>query len=108
MKISKTIRNKIKGLIFGQAIGDALGLGTEFLSRSEVQQYYPQGISEYEQIVQDKHRARWNKGDWTDDTDQFMCILNSIIKCQEIDLLDIARQFYEWFKSTPMGIGTMD
>ncbi len=106
MEISQTIKDKIKGLIFGQAIGDALGLGTEFLTKNEVHKYYPRGISDYKQIVQDKHRARWKKGDWTDDTDQFMCILNSIIKCRGIDLLDIAGHFHEWFKSGPLGIGT--
>ena len=27
--------NRIKGVFFGQAIGDALGLGTEFLSKEK-------------------------------------------------------------------------
>ncbi len=97
--------DKIKGVFFGQAIGDALGLGTEFLNKSQIAANYPNGISTYDQIIQDKHRVRWAKGDWTDDTDQFLCICKSILETRKVDELAFAEELYKWFKGTPMGIG---
>ena len=37
------IKDRIAGCLWGQAIGDALGLGTEFMSRDEVLHNYPDG-----------------------------------------------------------------
>lgn len=97
--------NKIRGVIFGQAIGDALGLGTEFMSHKEVLKYYPQRLTLYSQIIQDRHRKRWEQGDWTDDTDMMLCIANAIIADKNICLNSIAQNFKKWFKGSPMGIG---
>ncbi len=97
--------DKIKGIFFGQAIGDALGLGTEFLTKQQIAGYYPNGLSHYSQIIQDKHRERWAIGDWTDDTDQFLCICDSIVQKNEVDELAFAGELYKWFKGNPMGIG---
>ena len=97
--------NKIRGVIFGQAIGDALGLGTEFMSHKEVLKYYPQRLTLYSQIIQDRHRKRWKQGDWTDDTDMMLCIANAIIADKNICLNSIAQNFKKWFKGSPMGIG---
>ncbi len=97
--------DKIKGVLFGQAIGDALGLGTESMSKKEVELYYPNGLSCYDEIIQDYHRSRWNKGDWTDDTDMMVCIAEAIIKDKSINLTTIAQNFKDWFNGEPMGIG---
>lgn len=104
--LDKRVLDKVKGVFFGQAIGDALGLGTEFLTKEEGKRYYPAGLSAYNQIVQDKHRSRWSRGDWTDDTDQFFCIVDSIISNKTIHLEDIASRFYAWYSNYPLGIGT--
>lgn len=95
-----------KGILFGQAIGDALGLGCEFLDKSEIKEFYPNGYSNFEQMIQDKHRIRWAIGSWTDDTDQFLCILDSFLENgKELVPLDIASRLYNWFKNGGMGIG---
>ncbi|MCC2667698.1 MAG: ADP-ribosylglycohydrolase family protein [Armatimonadetes bacterium] len=97
--------DRIRGTLFGQAVGDALGLGTEFMSRAEVAQAYPGGLYRYEQIVQDAHRRRWVAGDWTDDTDQMLCILDSLLALQRVDLCDIAERLLTWAVEDGMGIG---
>ena len=99
------LEDKIRGAIFGHAIGDALGLGAEFLSKTQVAEYYPSGLESYGQIVRDAHRRRWACGDWTDDTDQMLCILDSLLSRHEVDQLDIAYRIHQWAAGGGMGIG---
>lgn len=89
-------KDKIYGTIFGQAIGDALGLGTEFMSKTEVREKYPDGLKEYSQIIRDYHRAKFQPGSWSDDTDMMLCIANAIIEDKGINLHTIARNFKQW------------
>lgn len=96
---------KIKGVFYGQAIGDALGLGAEFLSKQQVIDYYPEGLTNYNQIIQDQHRSRWAIGSWTDDTDQFIALCDSIIEYNDFDPISFAKHLYKWYKAVPMGIG---
>lgn len=109
---SVTIIDKFKGSLYEQAVGDALGLGTEFMTRYEVHAAYPDGLTKYAQIVQDSHRRRWHQGDWTDDTDMMLCIANAIIKhggnVDDTTLRDIAQNFRDWAHSSEcMGIGAL-
>lgn len=93
------------GCLYGQAIGDALGLGTEFMSKDEVNKNYPDGLKNYSQIIQDAHRRRWAKGAWTDDTDMMLCILEGF-ENGRFNIHSVASNFKDWFNGTPMGIGS--
>lgn len=56
--------NKIKGALFGFAIGDALGATTEFLTKDEIKQKYG--------LVKEIVGGGWlnlARGETTDDTD---------------------------------------
>lgn len=99
------LHNQIKGLIFGQAIGDALGLATEFLTKKDTSLFYSNGVKNYQDIISDRHRSRWEKGEWTDDTEQFLCILDGLIENKTINLNDIASRFVKWMKNNGRGIG---
>lgn len=98
------LKDKMLGCLYGQAIGDALGLGSEFMSKDEVKKNYPNGLKNYDQIIQDAHRRRWAKGAWTDDTDMMLCILNGYDN-EAFKLHRVASNFKDWFNGTPMGIG---
>lgn len=93
------------GCLYGQAIGDALGLGSEFMSKDEVIKNYPDGLKTYSQIIQDAHRRRWAEGAWTDDTDMMLCILEGF-EDGKFDLHHVASNFKDWFNGEPMGIGS--
>ncbi len=99
------IQDRLLGCLYGQAIGDALGLGSEFMSKDEVLKNYPDGLNNYDQIIQDAHRRRWAKGAWTDDTDMMLCILEGF-EGGKFDLHHVASNFKDWFNGEPMGIGS--
>lgn len=75
-----------------------VGLATEFMSKSEAKKYYTKkGPSSYNDIVPDFHRARWVKGDWTDDTDQMLLILLGIIENNgRVLKQDFAKRMKTW------------
>lgn len=101
----ETLIDKVKGTIYGQAIGDALGLGTEGMTDEDMAWKYPNGITHYKDIFQDRHRKRWKIGDWTDDTDMMLCIANAVVKDKGVNLASIAQNFKDWAMGEPMGIG---
>lgn len=75
----KTI-DRFRGCLYGQAIGDALGLETEFMTDEDIAWKYHHGLQHYKQIYQDRHRKRWEIGDWTDNTDMMLCIADAVIE----------------------------
>ncbi|MBI3371403.1 MAG: ADP-ribosylglycohydrolase family protein [Betaproteobacteria bacterium] len=103
--MNEKLADRIRGVLYGQAVGDALGLGTEFLSRAQVIEYYPHGLRDYADIVRDHHRSHWERGDWTDDTDQMLCILDSLLATRVVDERDIAARLRDWALAGGMGMG---
>ncbi len=96
-----SVKEKIYGAIFGYAIGDALGIGTEFMSIHEVEKYYPDGLSDYSQIVRDAHRSLRKKGEWTNDTEIVLIVLESVTRLGYFNYLDIAQKMKEWYETNP-------
>ena len=97
--------DRVKGILFGQAVGDALGFGTEWISKQKVIEEYPNGLNAYEQITRYGEIDNWSPGDWTDDTDQMLCILDSLLEKKAVDIQDIAARIHHWAVTDGMGMG---
>jgi hypothetical protein len=78
---NNTLIDRLLGCAYGQALGDAYGLSTEFETRDRVAHNYPDTseIIPFPDYVLTGHSRRWTRGDWTDDTDQWILILDTLM-----------------------------
>lgn len=124
----KVLVDHIKGVIYGNCIGDAIGLLTEFMSKSEAAHIY--GVKsnsslkdklkdlvtkekkkpqlEYDMKNHDFHRSRWETGDWTDDSDQMILILLSLLDNNgKMEPVDFAKKMRIWSRKGFAELGDM-
>lgn len=86
--------DRIKGLLLGGSIGDALGMPVESSDNSKTRTAIRRlgGIRDFLAPQQHVYRSlrRLRPGCWTDDTQLTLAIAQSIIRCQHPDYDDIA------------------
>lgn len=78
----------VEGSLLGFAIGDALGVPAEFMSRSELQLDPVEGM-------RGGGAHRQPAGTWSDDTSMTLCVMDSLIE-KGIDYADQMRRFSDW------------
>ncbi len=95
-------KEKIRSTIFGAAVGDAMGLMTEFMTKEEVYNHYGKIKKvRYDDFIKDGHRSTWMRsdglGDWTDDTDQLLLIIKTLLESngKSVDVV-FANKLIEW------------
>nr|XP_002733515.1 PREDICTED: uncharacterized protein LOC100373659 [Saccoglossus kowalevskii] len=93
--------DNILGTIYGNCIGDAIGLLTEFMDKHEARHFYRDAELEYqlkERVDKHKdHQRRWKVGDWTDDSDQMILILQSLVdNSGQVNPTDFAYKLLNW------------
>ena len=96
-----TLKEKIKGAIYGMALGDALGLGAEFMSRAEINTYYPGGLKDFSSFVKDAHRAYYRPGEWTNDTEIILRMIDALEDNPSNPVLPFAARILEWYNENP-------
>ena len=97
----ETIREKVRAAVYGYAIGDALGKGTEFMTFEEAAARYPGGLKTYDRIIRDAHRSQWKKNEWTLDTDNVIRTVDCIVESGGIDFRKQAESIKGWYDTAP-------
>lgn len=94
MELLKTVdkKNKIRSGIIGHAIGDAMGVPLEGVSRGQLALHPVNEMRGYEV---------YNKpvGTWSDDTSMVVALIQSLISKRGFDYIDIMGNFREWWKN---------
>lgn len=100
LKIQRVILDKIKGGLFGVAIGDALGGTTEFLTENEIQETY----GTVDNII---GGGVWDltPGEVTDDTQMTIAVARGIITNSRNPIQAIGENFFKWYKTKPKDVG---
>lgn len=113
----KSDTDKVLGAIYGQAIGDALGLPVEFKSAKVIAGYRKDDPNEWPSIYRATNRRGgvevWKAGEWSDDTEQALCILDAYLQglqegrdpAEQVDLLIVADHFVRWAQTNGRGMG---
>lgn len=94
------IQDRIRGALYGVAIGDAMGGPLEFLDANEIKMRYGQ--------VREMIGGGWlnlKPGEVTDDTQMTLCVAEGILENPSDPVQTIGRRFIEWYDSKPKDIG---
>lgn len=96
-KEPERLRDKFRGVLLGLAVGDALGAPLEFQPARSPADYVTEMIG-----------GGWQQlapGEWTDDTQMALCLVDSLLAKSVFDPDDIAQRFVAWMGCKPKDIG---
>ncbi len=91
---SRRVSDRTAGTVLGSAAGDALGAGYEFTNPTPDQEIAMVGGGCFD----------WAPGEWTDDTQMAVAILD-VIATGSSDLDAIASNFLAWYAAGPADVG---
>ena len=91
---SRAVSDRATGAVLGSAAGDALGAGYEFTNPAPDQEIAMIGGGGF----------GWAPGEWTDDTQMAVAILD-VIATGSSDLDAIASNFLAWYSAGPADVG---
>lgn len=93
------MKNKVLGVLYGMAIGDAMGMPPELWSRKRVLEHYGEIRGFLDGCPENIISYQYKAGQFTDDTSQALTILDSLMETDFIpSCQNIAEHILEWAK----------
>lgn len=92
--------DRVRGALYGVAVGDALGAPLEFLSSEEIKARYG--------CVREMIGGGWlhlQPGEVTDDTQMTLCVARGIAENPADPCDAVQKNFMEWFEAGPADVG---
>ena len=93
--IEMTAKNRYRDAVYGAAVGDALGVPYEFLTRDTFECKGMVGYGTHGQPA----------GTFSDDTSMMLALCDSITKLGKVDIDDIRRRFLAWIDGGSYAVG---
>lgn len=90
------LKNKILGVFYGVAIGDAMGMPTTFMSREQIKAKYGKVTNFLEAPMEGSVHSKLVLGEYTDDTELTYMVADSIISRRHVDPEDMAIRLVRW------------
>lgn len=94
---NESLRDRFRGCITGVAVGDALGMQVEELTREEIKRNYGL-VKDYGRAPPDHPNHKLLPGMFTDDTEQTLNLAESIVEKGRFDVGHFAHKISQWGK----------
>jgi len=92
----KTLKDRCVGAIVGFAIGDAMGMPAEFLSREQILSHYGKPISDFLKAHPGHSSDFLPQGSYTDNTQTMLATAECLIECNGMDPARHADALLSW------------
>jgi ADP-ribosylglycohydrolase len=97
---NKALTSRFAGTILGFAIGDALGMPAEFLSRDQIRRYYGKPIAGFIKAHPGHACDFLPPGSYTDDTQMLLATAECLVECRKMDAARQADALLGWYLNT--------
>jgi ADP-ribosylglycohydrolase len=96
----KQLAGKFVGSIAGFAIGDAMGMPTQFLTPDQIRRYYSRPVTGFLKAHPGHASDTLPRGSYTDDTQMMLATAECLIECRRMDPARQADALLSWYANT--------
>jgi ADP-ribosylglycohydrolase len=96
----QVLRSRFAGTMLGFAVGDAMGMPAQYLTRDEIQNYYKKPIDTFLQAHAGHASSFLPPGSYTDDTQMLLATAECLVECRRMEPARQAETLLSWYVNT--------